>query len=178
MNHILTASGKHFNYLNPVPGAIRIFDISQALSRESRFNGHTGRFYSVAQHAVLASWIVPAEFQREALLHDASEAYMKDLPSPLKALLPDYRRIETSVDLAIRKRFRLPLTMSPAVKRADLVLLATERRDLMPKNDDYWPCLAGIIPLAEVIQPLADFEAQQLFLNRFMDLLCGEDCRG
>jgi 5'-deoxynucleotidase YfbR-like HD superfamily hydrolase len=178
MNYIQTASGKHFNYAHPDLDSIDIYDIAQALSRESRFNGHTGMFYSVAQHSMLASRIVPPEFMKEALLHDASEAYMKDLPSPLKALLPDYKIIEARVDAAIRKRFGLPAAMSPAVKRADMILLATERRDLMRQGDDVWACLEGVAPLDEVIQPMVDFAAQRCFLNRFMDLLCGEDPRG
>lgn len=178
MTYIQTASGKHFNYASPDPAAIDIYDIAQALARESRFNGHTGQCYCVAQHSAMASLIVPPEFAKEALLHDATEAYMKDLPSPLKALLPDYKKIEARVDQVIRKRFGLPARMSPEVKRADMILLATERRDLMGVSADTWPCLEGVAPLSEVIRPMDEFHAQRFFLNRFIDLLCGEDLRG
>jgi len=80
MSWILTASGRHFNYLDPRPGDIDILDIAQGLANECRYTGQTRAFYSVAQHAWLASQIVPRICALEALLHDASEAYCKDIP--------------------------------------------------------------------------------------------------
>lgn len=77
-------------------------------------------------------------------MHDAAEAYCQDIPAPLKALLPDYRRIEAFVDELIRFKFNLPLTPSPEVKYADLKMLATERRDLDISDDDPWPMLEDI----------------------------------
>lgn len=178
MSYILTASGKHFHYPHPDPDAITIEDIAQALSRESRFNGHTTDFYSVAQHSITASYLVAPEFSLEALLHDASEAYMKDLPSPLKCLLPDYKLIEGYVDTAIRNKFGLPIAMSAAVKHADLVMLATERRDLMPADDALWPQLEGIEPVAGRIWPICSNAANWIFLDRFLELTKREDLRG
>jgi hypothetical protein len=170
MTYLLTGSGKRFSYENPQPESITIQDIARALSRESRFNGHTGEFYSVAQHSVHASKLVPLEVQLEALLHDASEAYLKDLPSPLKRLLPDYQMIERRVDAVIRAKFELPFDKSPAVKIADRIMLATERRDLMPPVDDCWPCLEGIAPLPVTIQPWSSSEAEEKLLDRFRAL--------
>ena len=170
MSWILTARGRHFDYLDPRLEDIDVLDIAQGLANECRFGGHTRAFYSVAQHAWLASQIVPPEHALEALLHDASEAYCKDIPLPLKLLLPDYRDIEARVEGAIRAAFGLPLTMSPAVKQADLILLATERRDLMPADDTPWAILDGIEPLPRKITAMQPSRAQVLFLKRYIEL--------
>lgn len=170
MSWILTATGRHFSYLDPRPEDINILDIAQGLACESRYNGHTRGFYSVAQHAWLASQIVPREHALEALLHDATEAYCKDIPRPLKELLPDYREIEARVDGTVRVSFGLPAAMSQAVKHADLVLLATERRDLMPEDCTPWPILDGIDPLGRKIIAMAPARAQAIFLKRYVEL--------
>lgn len=168
MSWIITASGRRLDYLLPTEDNIYIEDIATALSRESRFNGHTKAFYSVAQHCVVASQIVRHEFRLEALLHDATEAYMKDLPRPLKQLLPDYQEIEDRLDAVIRGKFGLPASMSPHVKSADLVLLATERRDLrIPDDGSPWTCLEGVKPLRHRITPWEPDTAKDLFLDQF-----------
>ncbi len=170
MSWILTARGRHFDYLDPRGEDIDILDIAQGLANECRFGGHTRAFYSVAQHAWLASQIVPTEHALEALLHDASEAYCKDIPLPLKQLLPDYRDIEDRVDGTIRARFGLPFAMSWEVKAADLVMLATERRDLMPADDTPWAILDGIEPLPRKIIAMHPAKAQSVFLKRYVEL--------
>jgi hypothetical protein len=171
MTWILTASGRHFNYLDPRAEDIDILDIAQALANECRFAGHTRGFYSVAQHAWLTSQIVPAEHALEALLHDASEAWCKDIPTPLKHLLPNYRDIETRVDQTVRAAFGLPSAMHSTVKRADLILLATERRDLMPPDNTPWPILNGIEPLPRKIVTMQPTRAQAVFLKRYVELM-------
>lgn len=170
MSWILTASGRHFDYLDPRGEDIDILDIAQGLANECRYAGHTRAFYSVAQHAWLASQIVPPACALEALLHDATEAYCKDIPRPLKQLLPDYRDIEDRVDGAIRAAFGLPFAMSWEVKAADLVMLATERRDLMPADDTPWPILDGVAPLPRKITAMQPSRAQALFLKRYIQL--------
>lgn len=177
MSYIQTLSGKHINYLDIHHEDIVIEDIATALSHICRFTGHLPEFYSVAQHSVLVSHLVPAEFALEALLHDAAEAYVQDIPAPLKRILPDYRRVEAYVDGVIREKFGLPALQHPTVKYADLVMLGTERRDLNIDDGTVWPVLVGIPPtdLFTVI-PLRPVQAYGLFMARFNELMGIRKC--
>jgi hypothetical protein len=91
--YILTATGKKFWFDDPQPEQVCIEDIAWALSNLCRYTGHCRWFYSIAQHSVGASFIVPARFALEALLHDAAEAYITDLNAPLK-YMPGAGRIQ------------------------------------------------------------------------------------
>ena len=167
---ILTHSGRHVELTEPDPKEITITDIAWGISRECRFAGQCLDFYSVAQHSVLASRIVPKEYALEALLHDASEAFIKDLPSPLKNLLPEYSRIERILERTIRRKFGLPEKTSHPVRLADRILLATEKRDLMAHDPWTWPIIDGIDPLPDKIVPWSQDVAMKLFLYRFDEL--------
>lgn len=167
---ILTRSGNYFDFLTPSQESIVITDIAHALAHICRFNGHTKRFYSVAQHSVLVSEIVPFEHALAALLHDAAEAYVGDVTRPLKQLIPDYKTIEKRVEHAISRKFSIPVVQNPSIKHADLVLLATEQRDLMAAHDDQWALIAGIEPLAMTIKPMDPDRAYTAFMLRFREL--------
>ncbi|MCW0344936.1 hypothetical protein NB703_003029 [Pantoea ananatis] len=171
MSWITTQSGKHFDYTNVTADAICIEDIACALSNICRFTGHVQDFYSVAQHSVHVSYLVEPEFALEALLHDAAEAYCSDINSQLKQLLPDYCLMIKSVEEAIADKFGLPHAMSTPVKNADLVMLATERRDLDLDDGKRWPMLDGIeADTTFMIAPLNPRQARVLFLQRYNDL--------
>ncbi|MFB5172848.1 HD family hydrolase [Erwinia amylovora] len=144
MSWIQTVTGKHFNFVNTDSASICIEDIAGALSNICRFTGHLTDFYSVAQHSVHVSYLVPAEYAFEALLHDAAEAYCSDINSPLKSLLPDYRDIENRIETVIRRKFGLPPVISTPVKYADLIMLATERRDFDLDDGTPWTGREGI----------------------------------
>lgn len=167
---IQTASGRYANLVAPLPHHINIGDIAHALSNICRFGGHTREFYSVAQHSVLVSRFVPPEHALPALLHDAPEAYVGDVILPLKRLLPDYRAIEASIWRVIASNFGLPVDLPRCVKRADLVLLATERRDLMNEQDTPWTVLDGVVPLPEPIDPWTPSHARAEFVMRYWEL--------
>ena len=92
-NSIRTFTGKVFDLKILDPESICIEDIAHALAKTTRFGGHLKEFYSVAQHSVLMAQLVPSELKVEALLHDASEAYLGDMPSPFKKMMPEYKKI-------------------------------------------------------------------------------------
>lgn len=167
---ILTATGRSFDLLCPGEGDIAIEDIAHALSMLCRFNGHTWTHYSVAQHCVHVSEIVEDEHALVGLLHDAAEAYVGDMSSPLKAMLTEYQALELVVLGAVFRTFGLPLALPAAVRHADLVLLASERRDLLPKGGGAWSILDGIEPLPWPIQPWSPEVARRAFLQRFAEL--------
>lgn len=171
---ILTSSGRYFNLLEPNHHHVSIGEIAHALSHICRFTGHVRTFYSVAQHCYHASYLVDREHALAALLHDAAEAYIGDVATPLKHLLPDYKVIEARVEAAVAKHFNLSTRMHPSVKQADLVMLATEQRDLMPEHADQWPCIQGINPMPNPIDPMPPQTARYCFLDRFFELTAPE----
>ncbi len=165
MSWIQTWTGKPFEPLNPDPETIDIADIAHALSMLCRFNGHCTRFYSVAEHSVRASVLVPPEDALWALLHDAAEAYVSDLPRPIKDELPVFRTLEDRLLRVIVGHFGLPWPMPESVRLADDIMLVTEQRDLMRPPPRPWGLNAA--PLPERIVPVGPAEAEAAFLERF-----------
>jgi hypothetical protein len=163
-------SGRQFWPLDPRADEIDIDDIAWALSHQCRFSGHVSKFYSVAEHCVRVSYLVPPEDALWALLHDASEAYLIDLPKPLKALpeFAGYRAAEDAVMAAVCERFGLPVEMPETVVRADYVHLCAEARDLMPELNSWWQRCAE--PLPWTVEPWTAEEARARFLARFGEL--------
>jgi len=162
---ITTFTGKKFHFLDPQPDEICIEDIAHHLSLVCRFTGACREFYSVAEHSTRMAKIVPREYRLHALLHDASEAYLPDLPRPEKAEIPRFKVIETIILEAIFQKF-VPIYQQGivAVKQADNILLATEARDLMDNTDD-WASLPE--PLPEIITPLDSKSAEAQFMGWF-----------
>ena len=143
-------SGVAFWPLDPRADEVRIEDIAHSLSLLCRFGGHCRRFYSVAEHSIHVASLLPDHLKLAGLLHDASEAYVVDLPSPLKRCLPDYAEIEAGVQRAISEHFGLPAAMHPAVKVADRQMLVTEAWELMQHPPTTWGEVQAGVPRAQV----------------------------
>jgi uncharacterized protein len=168
-----TYSGQNVDPLDPRPDQISIFDVARSLSKMCRFLGHTTAFYSVAQHSVLVSQLVPREDAIWGLLHDASEAYICDLPAPIKRdpEMSIYRIAEDRLMAAVCERYDLQPEMPESVAVADKVLLATEFRDVTTVNDMDWiknEC--GQEPAPNPISPWSSSVAENIFLARFVEL--------
>jgi len=106
---IATHSGKMFDYTNIDPTQINMDDIIYSLSNIPRFNGHTEFFYSVLQHSINVWYEIctkypeDIELQIMALLHDAPEAYISDIPGPLKSLINKSTNLLTSIEYEVTK---------------------------------------------------------------------------
>ena len=171
-NWIITNSGRRFDLVSFDEDQIQVEDIASALSKLCRFGGHTRKFYSVAQHSCLVYDNLsgkPIEVRKQGLLHDSPEAYLGDVVSPLKSLLPEYTAIEKRLEKAIFSKFGLPCELHPDVKAADLTALSTEARDLIP-NLDLWDNVLAIPPWPDKIVPWSPETAEQQFLRRFASL--------
>ena len=169
-----TYSGRRVHPLDPKPDEISIFDVARSLSQICRFLGHTKVFFSVAQHSVLVSELVPREDALWGLLHDASEAYLCDLPAPIKhdPEMRAYQLFEDRLMLAICDRYGLRPEMPQSVKIADKVLLATEFRDVTTVDDlDWITSECGVEPTANYhIVGWSPTVAEARFMARFEDL--------
>lgn len=160
---ILLSTGRYFDFRDPTP--LTIGEVAHALSKLCRFTGQCKAFYSVAQHSVLVSELLPDHLKMQGLLHDAVEAVMGDMSGPLKRLFPEYKALEHRIEKVILEGFGLPAELDPLVKRADLIALRTEQQDLMPESGGLWTCLEGIEPHGTVIIPCGPHLAERQFLR-------------
>lgn len=163
-----TWSGAKFWPLSPEPDMFRIADIAHHLSLINRFNGGTRAPYSVAQHSVLVSRVVPGEDALAGLMHDAAEAYLSDVARPMKQLLPEYRAIEDRIMEVCAEAFGFSWPKPSRVEQADRDLLATEWRDLVRVPRPRWPFEANA--LEGRIAPWSAARAEREFLERFDEL--------
>jgi len=136
---IRTFTGIYVNVFEPTLEMICIEDIAHGLSNQCRFAGHLKKFYSVAQHSWHCYTLAPSKHKLAALLHDASEAYLCDIPKPIKKHLPDYCKIEDNLMKVISKKFGFEYPLSKEVKEADKTMLKVEWEKLMI-NDSRHVC--------------------------------------
>lgn len=169
-SYIVLYSGNLFWFNAPEKSLFTVEDIAHALANTCRFGGHCVEFYSVAQHSVEASYIVSPQHAMAALMHDAAEAFVGDMPSPLKMLLPEFKTLEKRIEAEVMRRFNINLPLPAEVKHADLRMLATERRDIMPVTSDLWSILEGVKPIARRIVRMEAKEAEEIFLARYYEL--------
>lgn len=141
---IETATGKAFHLDNPV---FSVIDIAHALGNQCRFTGHSKKFYSVAEHSVLVSHIMRylnLGDPFEGLIHDGTEAYLSDISAPWKILLPDYKAMESKLDIALRVNYGIPHSITEGCKVADWLALFIEARELIPSKGADWFAPPGI----------------------------------
>lgn len=177
---IQTRGGRAFDLGHPRVEDVDPRDVAYALARICRFTGHV-EHYSVAEHSVFVSRLADLYLPGAAawgLLHDAAEAYVGDVSYPVKLFLRwqdnvAYDELEASVERVVMDRFGVHPTdeVRRAVKDADLVLLATEARDLFHRaRPREWEILRGVEPLAARIAPRGAFSAEDSFLDRGREL--------
>ena len=175
MSWIQTRSGKRVHPLSPTLGEIDINDIAHALSQQCRWSGHTSEFYSVAQHSVLVSIHCDSKDALWGLLHDASEAYLVDLPRPIKPWIGGFERAELNLMISIADAFDLPYYtnftssfLPESVRVADDRMMCTEAVQLMaPLHPDF---KLPADPYSFRILPWSPAHAKKRFLERFKEL--------
>lgn len=136
-----TFSGRQYWPLDPRPTDVSIDDIAHHLAMICRFCGACTRHYSVAEHSVYVSRLVPPELMQRALLHDAAEAYCNDIVKPIKRDLLGYAAIEAANESAIFRAFNLPMFTADEhaeIKRADHAILLAEQAVIMRPAPAKW----------------------------------------
>jgi 5'-deoxynucleotidase YfbR-like HD superfamily hydrolase len=181
---ILTISGQEFDLAAPRPRSITLPDIAHSLSLINRFTGHTCRPYSVAEHSLLVCEIAEREMRLDvhgrlyALMHDAHEAYVGDASTIAKRVIgTGWHELERRASGAVHSAFALRTARTvhrDAVRRADLMALATERAQLLPPGEA-WGCLQGIdpVPWADLMGSRCGFtwrDWRQAFTDKYHEL--------
>lgn len=167
---IQTYRNIRFNPWEIKPQDVCIEDIAHGLANTCRWGGHCKQFYSVAQHSVLVSRLVPKEYALTALLHDASEAYIGDMPKPIKDTLPDYKKLEERIMKALAEIFNFEWPLPQAVHDADMIMLRWEAFNLLDDKTiiSSW---AHYNPLPHTLLDIWSTElAEWVFLNTYKTL--------
>lgn len=161
---IRTNSGLYINVFDPKPEMICIEDIAHGLAYQPRFAGHLNRHYSVAQHSILAAEQASDKNKLSALLHDSPESYMLDLPTPIKAMLPDYKIAENRLMGVIAGVYNVDFPFDPEIKVIDKFLVNLEWDKLVMTNDKTFKCMTAI-------------QAKKEFLRVYYELTGKQGCR-
>jgi hypothetical protein len=169
-NWMQTYTGKVFYPVAPSVEDIDPVDIAHSLALQCRYGGHVDRFYSVAEHCVLMSQAVSPENALHALLHDATEAYVSDVPRPLKGHLPNYKDIEDTVWVEIASYFGVGLEIPTEVWEADNRILLTERAALLSQTKHKWFQDGKMEPLPVRIMGWSPMEAEMHYRFRLNEL--------
>lgn len=175
-----TYTGKKFYPFDPKAEDICIEDIAHSLSLQCRFAGHCREFYSVAQHCIIGAINLLEKDAKELaklfLLHDSTEAYLCDLPRPVKTdeeFGSVYRALENELYRAIEEAFCLPLNFATfsVIKEYDNRMLLTEKRDLLDHQHGWKEKESVYPPFEDRIDPLTSMEAEKMFLEMYHSLV-------
>src|SRR5208283_2029691 len=182
---ILLPSGTEFYVLDPRAEEIHISDIAHNLANNCRFHGSCRTHYSVAEHSLYAAYLLrrePVDIQLQALLHDATEAYLPDLAPQIKVAIPQFKALEDRLWAAICLRFGIRVEKPFIIKAADIACLVPEFKQLLPPHrlptvdrhtqmlEEHYP---QIIREARTlkIRVLSQSKAERKFLETFRQLL-------
>jgi uncharacterized protein len=167
--YVTTFTGDRVYLDDPSINLYNIFDIAHGLSLLCRYAGQCPTFYSVAQHSVLVSENVPPEDALWGLLHDASEAYLVDVPRPVKYLpeMRGYRELEARIQSAIVRQFGLSPDEPVSVRKADALLAQEEMREFRMRPR-HWSN-----PEVAVVAIESPIDAYRLFIGRYCKLYYG-----
>lgn len=171
---IETYNGERFT-LDPEDfSGVNIHNLAHALSGVNRFNSHTQRMYSVGEHSVHVASLLPPELQLVGLLHDGSEAFIQDIPSPFKQFLPDYAKMEELIQNKVYRAFKLDpawvASIYPAVKRIDSMVCEVEATQLLISKGEGWATDHG----HPGVSCLAPEQAEALFLWAYVRIRKGQ----
>lgn len=164
-----TASGARFYVDDLNVEDIPIYDVAHALSMNCRYNGHVRDFYSVAEHSVIISHLVPPEDALWGLLHDVTEAFVPDIPRPFKPFIGGFKEYEDRIQAKVMGLHGLPLEEPESVAFMDHNIVYDEAKQLFAEVpdwiDNYKSVGAG--PMIVANDPRL---AKQHFLDRYMEL--------
>jgi hypothetical protein len=171
---IETYTGIIFNIDNPTKDMIRIEDIAHGLAYECRYNGHTKRFYSVAEHCcVLSDYVLDITKDPHKalhmLLHDAAEAYTSDVPRPIKKTVPEFRELENRIEAVVLAALGLPADMPNWMEILDNTVIKDERMAVMGNSGNVWKA-DSMQPLGVKFPGYSPDEAEEAFMNRYNKL--------
>lgn len=166
---ICTLSGAKF-YVNECNiEDIPMDDIAHALAMNCRYNGHITRHYSVAEHSVLVSLLVPEKDALAGLLHDATEAFVPDVPRPFKHLIDGFQEFEDKLATRMGEYYGFEYPLPESVKKVDKNIVGSEARALFPQPPE-WAEFYGTVCPEDMIVGLPADMAKEEFLNRFKEL--------
>lgn len=173
MSWIQTYMGHKFDPLNIDLETIDIVDIAHSLAMKPRFNGHCEHHYSVAEHCITMARLVEPQYAIHALLHDAAEAYLPDVPAPIKPHLIGFKEIEDNIMAAIYRKYNLETSpeIERAVKVSDLRILHTEKLQLLKDPNIKWNHVEKFEPYNIALTCCSASFAKQIYLKSFNDLI-------
>ena len=167
-NFIITRSGARFFINEKDLSSVPIDDLAHALSYNCRFNGHVNQMYSVAEHSVHVSNLVPKADALWGLLHDLTESVIPDIPRPFKHLITGFMEYEDEMMENMAKSYHLPWPMPKSVKYIDKHIVAAEAKQLFDKTPDWIDSYDKIDMKVEGWSPE---EAKRRFLERYEELM-------
>jgi uncharacterized protein len=166
--YIRTITRQVFAFLHPEQWRFELDDIAIPLSRAPRFVGQTKpHAYNVADHCLRVAQLVPPRYRFPALMHEISEPFMGDMSSPLKQIVPGYKRHQKRIEAALFPKIGIPYPLHPSIKAADLVLLKAEHRQLMDGDEYVDKHMDGILEYPHKIVPMSEAESYEAFVKAF-----------